>query len=105
MNNMRVPALQTLLLYAKYLDTNADCTRIICDSWLEIRFLDADSAQRIVSAILYLRSSLDKLFHIRLEDHRSEQAEQMDNDSDPIGVSTKHGIRISFFIKLPFGIS
>jgi hypothetical protein len=65
---MRVPALQTLLLYAKSLDTNEDCTRILCDEWLEIKFLDAELAQKIVSAVLYLRSSIEKLFKIRLED-------------------------------------
>lgn len=65
---MRVPALQTLLLYAKSLDTNRDCTRILCDSWLEIKFLDPELAQKLLSAVLYLRSSIDKLFKIRLDD-------------------------------------
>ena len=70
MNCMRVSALQNLLLYAKSLHTNADCTRILCDEWLEIRFLEPESAQKILSAVLYLRSSLDKLFKIRLEDRQ-----------------------------------
>ena len=69
---MRVSALQNLLLYAKSLHTNADCTRILCDEWLEIRFIDSDSAQKILSAVLYLRSSLDKLFKIRLEDRQKQ---------------------------------
>lgn len=68
MNCMRIPALQSLLLYAKSLDTNAECTRILCDSWLEIRFLDPVTAQKIISAILNLRTSIDKLFKIRLQE-------------------------------------
>lgn len=78
---MRCPGLQTLLLYAKSLDTNADCTRILCDNWLEVRFLEPESAQKIVSAVLYLRSSIDKLFKIRLEDRLSafdEEKEKTD---------------------------
>jgi len=67
---MRVPALQTLLLYSKSLDTNQDCTRILCDNWLEIRFLDSKISQKLVSNILYLRSSLEKLFQTRLEDRQ-----------------------------------
>lgn len=65
---MRVPAVQTLLLYAKTLDTNEHCTRILCDEWIEIRFLDSELAQSMLSAVLYLRSSIDRLFKIRLED-------------------------------------
>lgn len=72
MNCMRVSALQNLLLYAKSLYTNADCTRILCDEWIEIRFIDSDSAQKMLSAVLYLRSSLDKLFKIRLEDRQKK---------------------------------
>lgn len=75
---MRAPALQTLLLYARSLDTNADCTRVLCDNWLEIRFLDAESAQKILSSILYLRSSIDKLFKIRLEDRLSVFDKEVD---------------------------
>lgn len=64
---MRIPALQSLLLYARSLDTNAECTRIICDEWLEIRFLNIEIAQKIISAIISLRTSIEKLFKIRLE--------------------------------------
>lgn len=67
MNCMRIPALQSLLLYARTLDTNAECTRIICDEWLEIRFLDQETAQTVISAVLKLRTSIEKLFKIRLE--------------------------------------
>jgi len=81
MNCMRVPALQTLLLYARALDTNAECTRILCDSWLEIRFLDVIIAQKIVSAIISLRTSIDKLFKIRLEERSKLFININDQDS------------------------
>jgi hypothetical protein len=84
---MRAPALQTLLLYAKSLDTNSDCTRILCDNWLEIKFLDTETAQKLISAILNLRSSIDKLFKIRLEDRlkmfetkTEDSSEQVDSE-------------------------
>lgn len=90
MNCMRVSALQNLLLYSKSLDTNLDCARIICDDWLEIRFLDADSAQRILSAVLYLRSSIDKLFKIRLEDRQN-----IFKAMDEVSYEEKHDISVN----------
>lgn len=80
MNCMRVPALQTLLLYSRSLDTNGDCTRILCDEWLEIRFLDSETGQKILSAVLYLRSAIEKLFKIRLEDRINFGSKQEDGE-------------------------
>ena len=80
MNCMRVSALQNLLLYGKSLDTNVDCSRILCDDWLEIRFLEPESAQKILSAVLYLRSSIDKLFKIRLEDRQTRFDNEIDEE-------------------------
>lgn len=82
MNCMRVPALQTLFLYARSLDTNAECTRVLCDEWLEIRFLDSETGQKILSAILYLRSSIEKLFKIRLED-RINFGSKLEEEEEP----------------------
>jgi hypothetical protein len=93
---MRAPALQTLLLYAKTLDTNAECTRIVCDEWLEIRFLDAELAQKVVSAILYLRSSIEKLFKIRLEDRMKlfeSRMEESDTKTDDLEKNDEHETR------------
>lgn len=96
MNCMRVPAAQTLLLYARSLDTNEHCTRIICDEWLELRFLDSELAQKLVSAVLYLRSSMERLFKIRLEDRLSVFKKDDCNDVDELEstkdqVTTKTG--------------
>ena len=38
MNTIRMPALQTLLLFSKTIDTNLTFSRIVFDSWIEVRF-------------------------------------------------------------------
>ncbi|XP_070213312.1 probable ATP-dependent RNA helicase DHX34 isoform X2 [Littorina saxatilis] len=67
-NCMRVPALQTLTLFTNSIDTNSDCTRLVCDGWLEVRFPDAESAEQVLSAIISLRSTWLHLLQLRLED-------------------------------------
>jgi ATP-dependent RNA helicase DHX34 len=74
MNCLRVPALQSLLLYSKSLDTNLNLTRILCDTWLELRFLDSEAAQSLIASAIYLRSSIEKLFQLRLNENQSENA-------------------------------
>lgn len=67
-NLMRVPALQTVTLFSNYIDTNADCTRIVCDGWLELRFTDSDAAEQIMSSVIQLRATWQNLLKLRLED-------------------------------------
>ncbi|XP_068273657.1 probable ATP-dependent RNA helicase DHX34 isoform X1 [Nyctibius grandis] len=71
-NCVRVPALQTLLLFSRSLDTSADCARLVADGWLEITVPDADSALRLLSAALQLRSTWEKLLHQLLEGRGEE---------------------------------
>ena len=66
MNAMRIPALQTLLLLSRNLDTNSDCTRIICDDWLEMSFDDGLEAQDLLSKVVQLRSAWGSLLEMRL---------------------------------------
>lgn len=66
MNSMRVPVLQTILLFASNLDTNSDCTRVICDGWIELAFKDSTKAQQLLSDVIKLRNSWDKLLELRL---------------------------------------
>ncbi|XP_060072123.1 probable ATP-dependent RNA helicase DHX34 [Ylistrum balloti] len=68
MNTMRVPALQTTTLFSNFIDTNSDCTRLVCDSWLEIRFSDEESAQHIMSSVIQLRATWQNLLTLRLQD-------------------------------------
>uniref|UniRef100_A0A8B9ZA43 DHX34-like C2H2-type zinc finger domain-containing protein n=1 Tax=Buteo japonicus TaxID=224669 RepID=A0A8B9ZA43_9AVES len=62
-NCVRVPALQALLLFSHSLDTSADCARLVVDGWLEITVPNADSALRLLSTALQLRSAWEKLLH------------------------------------------
>ncbi|BFY97868.1 hypothetical protein BsWGS_00907 [Bradybaena similaris] len=67
-NTMRVPALQTVTLFSNSIDTNAECTRLICDGWLEIKFPATDTAELIVSSVIQLRSTWQSLLKVRLQD-------------------------------------
>ncbi|XP_035824394.1 probable ATP-dependent RNA helicase DHX34 isoform X2 [Aplysia californica] len=67
-NLMRVPALQTITLFSNSIDTNADCTRLICDEWMEVKFPSLESAELVVSSIMQLRSTWTSLLKVRLQD-------------------------------------
>ena len=64
---MRVPALPALLLFAQSVDTNADCSRLVCDGWLEVIFESAEDAQSILSAAVKLRTAWQQLLNDKLE--------------------------------------
>ncbi|KAK3727046.1 hypothetical protein QZH41_012547, partial [Actinostola sp. cb2023] len=66
-NLMRVPGLQTLFLFARSLDTNADLTRVVADAWLEVQCDDVKAAQEMISAVLQLRGTWARLLELRLE--------------------------------------
>ncbi|KAK4469233.1 hypothetical protein MN116_006806 [Schistosoma mekongi] len=65
-NTIRVPALPTLLLFCREVDTNADISRIVFDSWLEVRLLDVEAAQRAVATTIWLRSTMQCLMECEL---------------------------------------
>ncbi|KAM9263926.1 putative ATP-dependent RNA helicase DHX34 [Morus bassanus] len=71
-NCVRIPALQALLLFSRSLDTSADCARLVADGWLEVTVPDADSALRLLSAALRLRSAWEELLHQLLEGRGEE---------------------------------
>ena len=60
--------MQTLLLYAKSLHANADLTAILCDKWLELRFLDVAIAHKIFASIVVLRAKMELLFKLCFSD-------------------------------------
>ncbi|XP_033109817.1 probable ATP-dependent RNA helicase DHX34 [Anneissia japonica] len=75
-NTMRVPALQTMLLYAHSLDTNTDCTRVVADDWVEFKFQTDTDAQQMISSVVQLRDTWQKLLKMRLEDANGSSADQ-----------------------------
>ena len=79
---MRVQALHCLFLFSKRIETNLDCTRILFDKWLEMRFLDARAAQTMLSTALDLRKWIDKLFELRINEFRASFVEQETTDRE-----------------------
>jgi len=64
---MRVPALPALLLFAQSIDTNADCSRLVCDGWLEVTFESSDDGQSVLSAAVKLRTAWQRLLNDKLQ--------------------------------------
>ncbi|CAD5124250.1 DgyrCDS12547 [Dimorphilus gyrociliatus] len=75
MGTMRVPALQTLLLFASSIDTNSNCSRILCDGWMELKIEDVSAAQKLVTNVVALRNTWLKLIQMKLDDawNKTEQ--------------------------------
>ncbi|XP_062861355.1 probable ATP-dependent RNA helicase DHX34 [Trichomycterus rosablanca] len=65
-NCVRVRALQTLLLVANSVDSNADCTRLVVDGWLELVLSDGEAALKILLSSLTIRKSWDELLQFYL---------------------------------------
>lgn len=78
-NCVRVPALQALLLLSRSLDTSADCARLVADGWLEVTIPDGDSAVRLLSTALQLRSAWEKLLHQLLENREEDLGRRPSN--------------------------
>ncbi|XP_061683169.1 probable ATP-dependent RNA helicase DHX34 isoform X2 [Syngnathoides biaculeatus] len=65
-NCVRVPALQALLLVANSLDSNADCSRLVVDGWLELQVKVPEEALRALSTALSLRAEWERLLQAQL---------------------------------------
>lgn len=74
-NCVRVPALQTLLLVANSVDSNADCTRLVVDGWLEMVLREPEEALRCLSTALTLRAEWERLLVSQLRQSTAEGAE------------------------------
>nr|XP_057936337.1 probable ATP-dependent RNA helicase DHX34 [Doryrhamphus excisus] len=65
-NCVRVPALQALLLVANTVDTNADCSRLVVDGWLELQLKEPEEALKVLSNALNLRAEWERLLLAQL---------------------------------------
>ncbi|XP_037124135.1 probable ATP-dependent RNA helicase DHX34 [Syngnathus acus] len=65
-NCVRVPALQALLLVANSLDSNADCSRLVVDGWLELQLKVPEEALKALSTALSLRAEWERLLQAHL---------------------------------------
>jgi hypothetical protein len=71
-NTMRMPALQSLLLFAKDVDTNINFSRLVFDAWLEVRFPDPEQGQNVLLTAFKLRSMWQELLTSKLLDDQDE---------------------------------
>lgn len=88
-NCVRVPALQSLLLFSRSLDTNGDCSRLVADGWLELQLADSESAVRLLAASLRLRarweSALDRqLAHQARRGQPAKEEEEEEEEEPPV---------------------
>jgi ATP-dependent RNA helicase DHX34 len=67
MNSFRMPAAQTLLLFAQHIDANMTFSRIICDSWLCLDFPFPETGQTLVLRAAKLRKRWIDLVTQKLE--------------------------------------
>ncbi|XP_047449164.1 probable ATP-dependent RNA helicase DHX34 [Mugil cephalus] len=74
-NCVRVPALQALLLVANSVDTNADCTRLVVDGWLELELREPEEALKVLSTALTLRAEWERLLLAQLGQSSTAGAE------------------------------
>ncbi|XP_019537327.3 probable ATP-dependent RNA helicase DHX34 isoform X1 [Aedes albopictus] len=78
MNTLRMPAAQTLLLFAHTIDTNLTFSRIICDSWLCLDFPSPESGQML----LYKASNLRRLWNRMLAEKLKVLTHTADEELD-----------------------
>lgn len=64
---MRMPAAQTLFLFAHTIDTDPEMTRFVFDSWLELVFTDSASARLLLVNAIELRNGWSQLLQSRLK--------------------------------------
>ncbi|XP_055634665.1 probable ATP-dependent RNA helicase DHX34 isoform X2 [Toxorhynchites rutilus septentrionalis] len=67
MNTLRMPAAQTLLLFAHTIDTNLTMSRLVCDSWLCLDFPSPESGQTLLLKATNLRRLWNKMLAEKLK--------------------------------------
>ncbi|XP_060679268.1 probable ATP-dependent RNA helicase DHX34 [Hemiscyllium ocellatum] len=66
-NCVDVPALQTLLLLGCSVDTNADCSRMVVDSWLEVTVPEPAAGTTLLTTARRLREAWEQALTEQLE--------------------------------------
>ncbi|ODN01337.1 putative ATP-dependent RNA helicase DHX34 [Orchesella cincta] len=86
MNTTRMPAVQSLILFAHTIDTDPAMTRFVFDSWMEVVFTDSASARMMLICGIELRDTWSQLLKVRLM-----QIDEPQSSSD-----TRKGRELSF---------
>ncbi len=76
-NTLRMPALQTLLLFAKTIETNVDFSRLVFDAWLELNCPRLEQAQNAILTASKLRSMWQDLLRMKLLDEDDDEDKQL----------------------------
>ncbi|KAK2587022.1 hypothetical protein KPH14_010983 [Odynerus spinipes] len=71
-NTLRMPAAQTLLLFAQEIDTNATFSIIVCDAWLSLEFPVPDTGQTLLMKSTKLRQKWEFLLNKRLKESAND---------------------------------
>uniref|UniRef100_A0A452S290 Probable ATP-dependent RNA helicase DHX34 n=1 Tax=Ursus americanus TaxID=9643 RepID=A0A452S290_URSAM len=79
-NCVRVPALQSLLLFSRSLDTNGDCSRLVADGWLELQLADSESAVRLLAASVRLRAHWESILDRQLARQAQRRRPEADQE-------------------------
>ncbi|KAL0125435.1 hypothetical protein PUN28_004512 [Cardiocondyla obscurior] len=77
-NTLRMPAAQTLLLFAHEIDTNSTISIIACDSWLMLEFPVPDTGQVLLMKAVKLRNKWDFLLNQQLQGSDNTNDERKD---------------------------
>ncbi|XP_036860895.2 probable ATP-dependent RNA helicase DHX34 [Manis javanica] len=85
-NCVRVPALQSLLLFSRSLDTNGDCSRLVADGWLELQLADSESAVRLLAASLRLRAHWESTLDQQLAHQARRQLGEEEEEAAPVSL-------------------
>nr|XP_033810388.1 probable ATP-dependent RNA helicase DHX34 isoform X2 [Geotrypetes seraphini] len=75
-NCVRIPALQALLMLSRSLDTNADCSRIVVDGWIEIHVVESETALKLFSMAVQLRAAWEEALSLQLAKQSSVDKEK-----------------------------
>lgn len=103
-NTLRVPAAQTLLLFAREIDTNGTCSIIICDSWLMLEFPVPDNGQNLLLKAVRLRSKWDLLLNQQLRGSSTDVASNVRQDFSAVERSLTRELIEYMYTTLPYTI-
>ncbi|XP_028651446.2 probable ATP-dependent RNA helicase DHX34 [Erpetoichthys calabaricus] len=103
-NCVRFPALQTLLLVGSSLDTNADCSRVVVDSWLQLHVSDSEEALRTLSLALQLRKDWEQLLNRQLGARQQHGGEMAAVNKKDVSKLTDSLVRFLLYTEVKYGL-